>query len=91
MIHGDGLFREEPGAGGLRLYNEENPKGVELFPEDRKGGFFLGFAGLWQEIYRIGSSRDYAAAHESVVRASDDVRVVLAMYKSAANAGWETV
>jgi len=91
VIHGDGLFRDEPGAGGLRLYNEEHPKGTELFPSDRKGGFFLGFAGLWKEIYRISTMLDYAAAHESVVRASDDVRVVLAMYKSAETCGWETV
>ena len=91
VIHGNGLFREEPGAGGLRLYNEAHPKGKELFPEDRQGGFFLGFAGLWQEIYRMGVARDYDAAHDSVVRASDDVRVVLAMYKSAETSAWESV
>ncbi|CAB9496060.1 oxidoreductase [Seminavis robusta] len=91
VIHGNGLFREDPGAGGLRLYNEEHSQGKELFLDDRKGGFFLGFAGLWSEIYRIGTNQDHTAAHQSVVRAADDVRVVLAMYKSAANGSWEDV
>ena len=88
IIHGDGLLRH-PGAGGLRLYNEKNPTGLELFPSDREGGFFLGFAGLWQEIHRIVTEIDYKAAHESVVRASDDVRVVLALYKSSETKRWE--
>jgi UDP-N-acetyl-2-amino-2-deoxyglucuronate dehydrogenase len=91
VIHGNGLFRQEPGAGGLRLYNDEHPKGKELFPADRKGGFFLGFAGLWAEIYRIATTRDYEGAHQSVVRAAEDVRVVLAMYRSAENSAWEDV
>ena len=91
IIHGDGLFRENPGAGGLRLYNDEHPHGKELFPADRRGGFFLGFSGLWKEIYRIGTAGDYQAAHESVLRAADDVRVALAMYKSAKSSQWETV
>jgi predicted dehydrogenase len=88
IIHGDGLLRT-PGAGGLRWYNEENPTGTEMFPLDRKGGFFLGFAGLWQEIHRICQQGDYDGAHQSVVRASDDVRVVLALYKSAKTGRWE--
>ena len=91
VIHGNGLFREEPGAGGLLLYNEENPKGVELFPQDRTGGFFLGFSGLWKDIYRISATRDSVTAHESVVRAADDVRVVLALYNSAETGQWVTV
>jgi UDP-N-acetyl-2-amino-2-deoxyglucuronate dehydrogenase len=88
IIHGDGLLRT-PGAGGLRWYNEENPTGKEIFPLDRQGGFFLGFAGLWQEIHRICQQGDYDAAHQSVERASDDVRVVLALYKSAKSGRWE--
>jgi hypothetical protein len=91
VIHGDGLFREEPGAGGLRLYNEKNPKGVELFTTDRMGGFFLGFAGLWKDVYRIAVTKDHEAANESVIRAADDVRVVLALYKSAETGQWEIV
>jgi hypothetical protein len=91
VIHGNGLFREEPGAGGLRLYNKDNPKGKELFPQDRMGGFFLGFAGLWQDILRMARTNDKVAAHESVVRAADDVCVVLAIYKSSETGQWETV
>ena len=90
VIHGDGLFKEKPGAGGLRIYDEENPRGKELFPADREGGFFLGFAGLWQKIYEICSENDETAAHESVVRAADDVRVVLALYKSSQTGAWES-
>jgi len=91
VIHGNGLFQEEPGAGGLQLYNEQNPKGVELFPQDCMGGFFLGFAGLWKDIYRMAVMRDGVAAHESVVCVADDVQVVLALYKSAESGQWETV
>jgi predicted dehydrogenase len=91
VIHGNGLFREEPGAGGLRLYNKDNPKGKELFPQDRMGGFFLGFAGLWQDILRMARTNDKVAAHESVVRAAADVCVVLAIYKSSETGQWETV
>lgn len=89
IIHGDGLLKEQPGAGGLRLYNEEHPNGTELFASDRRGGFFLGFAGLWSEIHRIYQEQDRLAAHETVVRAADDVRVALAMYKSAQSRQWE--
>jgi hypothetical protein len=55
------------------------------------GGFFLGFAGLWQDILRMARTNDKVAAHESVVRAADDVRVVLAIYKSSETGQWETV
>jgi UDP-N-acetyl-2-amino-2-deoxyglucuronate dehydrogenase len=91
VIHGNGLFKEQPGAGGLRLYDHENPLGKELFAPDRAGGFFLGFAGLWQHIYQIVVEQDVSAAHETVVRAADDVRVVLALYKSSETGQWETV
>jgi predicted dehydrogenase len=90
VIHGDGLFKEKLGAGGLRLYNAENPTGREMFAADRKGGFFLGFAGLWQHIFKIVVEKNGAAAHETVVRASDDVRVVLALYKSSKTKRWES-
>ena len=89
-LHGTGLAKHVPGAGGLRLYDEEHPTGVELFDPDRQGGFFLGFAGLWQEIYRICIHSDKKAAHETVVRASDDVKVVLALYRSSESGRWET-
>jgi hypothetical protein len=89
IIHGDGLLKEVPGAGGLRLYDEEHPTGKELFDKSRQGGFFLGFAGLWNEIHRICVERDEAAAHDTVVRAADDVRVALAIYKSAESGQWE--
>ena len=88
VIHGDGLLRR-PGAGGLRLYNEDHPEGQEQFAATREGGFFLGFAGLWREISRIVTTRDAEAAHESVVRAADDVRVVLALYRSSQSKQWE--
>lgn len=90
VIGGDGLAKEKPGAGGLRLYDESNPSGTDMLPKDREGGFFLGFAGLWSEVYRICSERDDGKAHETVVRASDDVRTVLAMYKSAKSGNWES-
>ena len=88
IIHGDGLFKDQPGCGGLKLYNTEHPYGKEMFPSDRKGGFFLGFAGLWERIHEICIHKDKVAAHETVVRASDDVKVVLAMYKSAKTRQW---
>jgi UDP-N-acetyl-2-amino-2-deoxyglucuronate dehydrogenase len=89
VIHGNGLFKEQPGAGGLLLYDQENPTGKEMFAPDRMGGFFLGFAGLWQHIYQIVVEQDASAAHETVVRAADDVRVVLALYKSSETGQWE--
>jgi UDP-N-acetyl-2-amino-2-deoxyglucuronate dehydrogenase len=91
VIHGDGLFKEQPGAGGLRLYDQDNPTGKEMFAPDRAGGFFLGFTGLWQHIHQIIVDQDVSAAHETVVRAADDVRVVLALYKSSETGQWETV
>ncbi|CAJ1938884.1 unnamed protein product [Cylindrotheca closterium] len=90
IIGGDGLAKEKPGAGGLRLYDDESPTGRDMLPTDRLGGFFLGFSGLWQEIYRICIERDVTKAHETVVRAADDVRTVLAMYKSAKSGNWES-
>jgi predicted dehydrogenase len=89
VVHGDGLCKTKPGAGGLCLYNEENPLGKELFDAQRKGGFFLGFTGLWKEIIRIYLEQDKASAHETVIRAADDVRVVLALYKSSKTGQWE--
>jgi UDP-N-acetyl-2-amino-2-deoxyglucuronate dehydrogenase len=90
VIHGDGLFKEKPGAGGLRLYNEAHPEGVEQFALDRQGGFFLGFHGLWQEVHRICKVNDQVAAHDTVVRAADDVQTALALYRSAKSGRWES-
>jgi predicted dehydrogenase len=90
VIGGDGLAKDKPGAGGLRLYDETHPSGTDLLPKDRVGGFFLGFAGLWSEVYRICIEQDYEKAHETVVRAADDVRTVLAMYRSAESGRWES-
>lgn len=90
VIYGSGLQPDTPGAGGLRLYNAAWPTGREMFDPHRRGGFFLGFAALWREIHRIVGDSDGAAAHETVVRAADDVRVVLALYKSSASQQWES-
>jgi UDP-N-acetyl-2-amino-2-deoxyglucuronate dehydrogenase len=90
VIGGDGLAKEKPGAGGLRLYDESNPNGTDMLPKDRVGGFFLGFSGLWSEVHRICVDMDYDKAHETVVRAADDVRTVLAMYKSSESGRWES-
>ena len=90
IIHGTGLAKHVPGAGGLRLYDEDHPTGIELFDSERKGGFFLGFAGLWEKIHQICIQRDYQAAHDTVVRASDDVKVALALYKSSESGRWES-
>lgn len=89
IIHGTGLAKAKPGAGGLRLYNPTHPAGAEQFPNDRIGGFFLGFTGLWAEIFRIMDHQDSNAAHGSVVQAAADVRVVLALYRSARTRQWE--
>jgi predicted dehydrogenase len=91
IIHGNGLFQQQPGAGGVRLYNDQYPTGQELFPLNRQGGFFLGFQGLWRDIGRMVSQQDSVAAHESVLRAADDVQVVLALYRSAKSRQWEDV
>uniref|UniRef100_A0A7S3DMI0 Gfo/Idh/MocA-like oxidoreductase N-terminal domain-containing protein n=1 Tax=Entomoneis paludosa TaxID=265537 RepID=A0A7S3DMI0_9STRA len=89
VIRGNGLLQEQPGAGGLVLYNENHPTGRDMLDPNQVGGFFGGFQGLWHEISRMVTERDAAAAHQSVVRASDDVRVVLALYRSASSRTWE--
>ena len=91
IIHGTGLDKTTPGAGGVRLYNDQHPKGTECYAADRTGGFFNGFQGLWTEMHRVWNEKDYGKAHESVVRASDDVAVVLALYKSSKSGHWESV
>ena len=88
VIAGDGLSKGTPGAGRLRMYDEQHPNGVDMTPTDQIGGFFLGFSGLWSEVYRICVQKDNEKAHESVLRAADDVRTVMAMYKSAETGGW---
>lgn len=91
IIHGDGLLKERPGAGGLRLYNDAHPEGKEMFDPARQGGFFLGFAGLWRRILRVVVQNDQSAAYETVAQAADDVRVALAMYKSSKSRQWEKI
>ena len=95
VIHGNGLVcanQPDGYGGGLRLYNDANPNGVELLtPDQLQGGFFRGFTGLWERLYEICITRDYAAAHETVVRAAHDVKTVLALYDSAKSGQWESV
>jgi UDP-N-acetyl-2-amino-2-deoxyglucuronate dehydrogenase len=90
VIYGDGLFKDNPGAGGLRLYNHEHVQGKEMFAPDRMGGFFLGFGKLWEDISDMIQNENHDAMHQTVVKAADDVRVVLALYKSAKSGKWES-
>jgi predicted dehydrogenase len=92
VIYGDGLFKTKPGAGGLRLYNHKHVHGQEmmLLPPDRLGGFFLGFGKLWENIADMIQNARHDAMHETVVQAANDVRVVLALYKSAKSGQWES-
>jgi predicted dehydrogenase len=89
VVAGTGLQKGVPGAGGLRLYNAEHPQGHNVFSEQEPSHFFGAFTSLWQEIHRIRREGDRVAAHETVRRAADDVRVVLALYKSAQSRRWE--
>jgi predicted dehydrogenase len=89
VLAGTGLQKEVPSAGGLRLYNAAHPQGRNIFADDEASHFFMAFRGLWQEIHRIRREMDHAAAHETVRRAADDVRVVLALYKSSQTRCWE--
>jgi predicted dehydrogenase len=59
--------------------------------QQQRTDFFMAFDGLWDEIYRIRSDNDTDAAHESVIRAIDDVQVVFAIYKSAQTKQWESI
>lgn len=86
VVAGTGLFSD--GGGGLRLYNEENPEGKDLFPKDRQGGFFLGFEGLWRSVLVTISNNDRQAARKSVRDAAADVGVALALYQSSATGQW---
>ena len=86
VISGTGL--NPNGGGGLKLYNEENINGKDMFPADRQGGFYLGFRGLWKEIGRILNEDDWAAAEKTVEDAGKDVAVALAIYESARSGQW---
>jgi predicted dehydrogenase len=91
VIAGTGLQKHVPNAGGLRLYNTEYPSGKDVLEDGtmQPCHFFMAFIGLWDEIHRVIREHDTAATHESVVRAADDVRVVLAFYKSSTTKCWE--
>jgi predicted dehydrogenase len=89
IILGNGLDKTSPGAGNLIWYHDGAPQGTPVLPTDQTGGFFRGFEGLWRQILRTVQTKDAEAAHESVVRAADDVKVVLALYRSSESRQWE--
>ena len=87
IIYGTGL--NPNGGGGLKLYNEENIGGVDLFPRDRRGGFFLGFQGVWEVVAGILAEGDRTRARDTVRNAAADVAVALTLYKSSESRKWE--
>mmetsp|Transcript_33768 Transcript_33768/g.99484 ORF Transcript_33768/g.99484 Transcript_33768/m.99484 type:complete len:410 (-) Transcript_33768:32-1261(-) len=87
IIYGNGL--NPNGGGGLKLYNEENVGGIDLFPRDRQGGFFLGFRGVWEIVAGILAEEDRSTARETVRSAAADVGVALTLYKSSESGKWE--
>ena len=87
IIYGTGL--NPNGGGGLKLYNEENTKGIDLFPRDRQGGFFLGFRGVWEVVAGILTDGDRTRARDTVRNAAADVAVALTLYKSSKSGQWE--
>jgi predicted dehydrogenase len=94
IIAGTGLQKHVSNAGGLRLYNPQYPHGKEMLLDEtstspQRTDFFMAFHGLWDEIRRIRTEQDEMAAYETVIRAMDDVRTVLAIYRSAQTQQWE--
>ena len=87
IIYGTGL--NPNGGGGLKLYNEENIGGVDLFPRDRQGGFFLGFQGVWEVVASKLTDGDQTRARDTVRNAAADVAVALTLYKSSKSGTWE--
>ena len=87
IIYGTGL--NPNGGGGLKLYNEDHVGGIDLFPRDRQGGFFLGFRGVWEVVAGILAEEDRTKARETVRNAAADVGVALALYKSSESGKWE--
>ena len=87
IIYGTGL--NPNGGGGLKLYNEENIAGVNLFSRDRQGGFFLGFQGVWEVVADILADGDRTRARDTVRNAAADVAVALTLYKSSESGKWE--
>jgi predicted dehydrogenase len=83
----------------LLLHDDDNSNsdGTDIFTEASRNistnhprtDFFMAFHGLWKEIYRIKLETDTIATQESVVRAIEDVQVVLAIYNSAQSKQWE--
>jgi predicted dehydrogenase len=91
IILGNGLDKTSPGAGNLIWYHDKGAsQGTPVLPTDQTGGFFRGFEGLWRQILTTVQTKDAKAAHESVVRAADDVKVVLALYRSSKSRQWES-
>jgi len=87
IVPGTGLNPD--GGGGLRIYDDENPKGKDLFPKGRQGGFFLGFQGLWHSVIKNLRKNDRAKAQRSVRDAAADVALAMAIYKSSKSGQWE--
>ena len=85
IIYGTGL--NPNGGGGLKLYNQVG--GVDLFPRDRQGGFFLGFQGVWEVVAGILTDGDRTRARDTVRNAAADVAVALTLYKSSESGKWE--
>lgn len=87
IIYGTGLNPD--GGGGLKLYNEDNVGGIDLFPHNRQGGFFLGFRGVWEVVADILAEEDREKARDAVRNAAADVGVALSLYKSSESGRWE--
>jgi predicted dehydrogenase len=92
VVAGTGL--NPNGGGGLKLYHENDNdgavEGIDLLSvEDRQGGFFVGFQGIWRVAGNILRRNDHAAAVKTVRDAAADVAVALALYKSSESHQWE--
>eukprot|EP00978_Attheya_sp_CCMP212_P030811 scaffold114580_cov45-Attheya_sp.AAC.3 len=97
VVAGTGL--NPNGGGGLKLYNQDETNendgaagvdGIDLLSvEDRQGGFFVGFQGIWRVAGDILRRNDQDAAVKTVRDAAADVAVALALYKSSESHQWE--
>ena len=87
VVHGTGL--NPNGGGGLKLYNEDNINGLELFSPDRQGGFFLGFQGIWKAAAKMLRAKNRVDSLKTVRDAAADVGVALSLYKSSETNRWE--
>lgn len=90
VIPGNGL--NPNGGGGLILYDDTHPDGIPLIATDeRQGGFFLGFKGVWKMMMGILKRNDRNAAIQTVSEAFKDVATALAIYESSTSRQWATV